>query len=140
IAKFLAEKDQQQKQLSSNLLPSNTDILSSLDLEFLEMMKAYVLNNLSDSDLSYKKICSHFGISRSVLYAKFKSLTGQGVHDFIKNIRLEESVVLLKEGRLNISQVAYAVGFNSVSYYSKSFAKRMNKSPKEFLKSVYDSE
>ena len=75
-------------------------------------------------------------VSRSVLYAKFKTLTGQGVHDYIKNIRLVESLKLLKQGRLTISQIAYEVGFNSISYYSKSFSKEMKMSPKQYQKEI----
>jgi len=56
-----------------------------------------------------------------------------GVHDFIKNIRLKKSVTLLQEGRLNISQIAYEVGFATPSYFSKSFLKHYSQTPKEYV-------
>ncbi|WP_437920353.1 hybrid sensor histidine kinase/response regulator transcription factor [Sphingobacterium sp. LRF_L2] len=131
IDKFLGQQSQRQLVLS-NAPSTIAEKIAPLDKEFLDKIREYVLANISDFDLNYKMICSNFGISRSILYAKFKTLTGQGVHDYIKNIRLDESLKLLEEGRMNISEIAYAVGFNSVSYYSKSFTKRMKKSPKVY--------
>jgi AraC-like DNA-binding protein len=72
-------------------------------------------------------------MSRSVLYAKIKSLTGQSVHEFIKSIRLKQSLKLLLEGTMNISQIALEVGFNSHSYFDKCFVKQYGVGPKEYI-------
>ena len=72
-------------------------------------------------------------MSRTVLYAKIKTLTGQSVHEFIKSIRLKRSVILLLEGKLNISQIAIEVGFNSHSYFDKCFTKHYGVGPKEYV-------
>jgi AraC-like DNA-binding protein len=72
-------------------------------------------------------------MSRSVLYAKIKSLTGQSVHEFIKSIRLKRSLKLLLDGTMNISQIALEVGFNSHSYFDKCFVKQYGMGPKEYV-------
>ncbi|KAA8484951.1 ligand-binding sensor domain-containing protein [Arcticibacter tournemirensis] len=106
---------------------------STLDREFLDKIVNYVEEHLSEPDLDHRKICELTSMSRTVLYAKFKSLTGQGVHDFIKSIRLKKALKLLQEGKLNINQVSYEVGFNTPSYFSKSFIKQYGVTPKEYV-------
>jgi len=117
---------------SDDLYPSDL-VANQLDKEFLDKIITYIEENLADPDLDNKKISELTNLSRTVLYAKFKSLTGQGVHDFIKSIRLKKGLKLLQEGRLNINQIAYEVGFNTPSYFSKSFAKQYGVSPSEYV-------
>jgi|GEM_PF-409713 len=117
---------------SEDLLPEGVNY-NKLDEEFIEKINDYVEQHINDTDLDYKKICELTAMSRTVLYAKFKALTGMGVHDFIKNIRLRKSIKLLQEGKLNISQIAYEVGFATPSYFSKSFVKKYEIGPKEYV-------
>lgn len=117
---------------SDDLYPSDL-VANQLDKEFLDKIVTYIEENLADPDLDNKKISELTNLSRTVLYAKFKSLTGQGVHDFIKSIRLKKGLKLLQEGRLNINQIAYEVGFNTPSYFSKSFIKQYGVSPSEYV-------
>ncbi len=117
---------------SDELYPSDL-VTSQLDKEFLDNIVTYIEENLAAPDLDNKKISELTNLSRTVLYAKFKSLTGQGVHDFIKSVRLKKGLKLLQEGRLNINQIAYEVGFNTPSYFSKSFTKQYGVSPSEYV-------
>lgn len=126
------EKLSQRFAQSAEIYPEGLD-LNQVDKEFLEEVIRFVEENLSEPDLDYKKICSHTAMSRTVLYAKFKTLTGQGVHDFIKSIRVKKGLQLLQEGRLNVTQIAYEVGFSTPSYFSKSFTKQFGLPPKEYL-------
>ncbi len=120
---------------SEDLLPEGISY-NKLDEEFIEKMNDYVEQHINDTDLDYKKIGELAGMSRTVLYAKFKALTGTGVHDFIKNIRLKKSIRLLQEGKLNISQIAYEVGFATPSYFTKSFVKKYEIGPKEYVQKL----
>ena len=117
---------------SDDLYPSDL-VANQMDKAFLDKIVTYIEENLADPDLDNKKISELTNLSRTVLYAKFKSLTGQGVHDFIKSIRLKKGLKLLQEGRLNINQIAYEVGFNTPSYFSKSFTKQYGVSPSEYV-------
>ena len=117
---------------SDDLYPADL-VINQLDKEFLDKIVDYIEENLADPNLDNKKISELTHLSRTVLYAKFKSLTGQGVHDFIKSIRLKKGLKLLQEGRLNINQIAYEVGFNTPSYFSKSFTKQYGLSPSEYV-------
>lgn len=118
--------------VTEQLIPDEVDFNKS-DKEFLEKMSLFIEENLDQTDLDYKKLSEHAAMSRTVLYSKFKTLTGMGVHDFIKNLRLKKALKLLQEGRMNITQIAYEVGFATPSYFSKSFAKQYKLSPKEYV-------
>jgi ligand-binding sensor domain-containing protein/DNA-binding NarL/FixJ family response regulator/nitrogen-specific signal transduction histidine kinase len=108
--------------------------INKLDEEFLISLIGVVERNISDTNLDTRLICDEIAISRSVLYAKIKSLTGQTVHEFIKAIRLKRAVFLLREGRHSISQISSEVGFASHSYFDKCFAKQYGAGPGEYLK------
>ncbi len=88
---------------------------------------------MSEPELDHRKIIELTAMSRTILYAKFKSLTGQGIHSFIKSARLKKASKLLQEGKLNINQVSYEVGFNTPSYFTKSFTTFYGLSPSEYI-------
>ena len=71
-------------------------------------------------------------MSRSNLHLKMKALTGESTNDFIKRLRFNKACTLLKEGRYNISEISYRVGFSSPSYFATSFKKRFGCLPTEY--------
>lgn len=107
--------------------------LNKPDEEFLHKLVLLIEDNITDTDLDAKRICKEMMISRTVLYAKMKTLTGQTVHEFIKTVRLKKSLTLLMEGKLSINQIASQVGFNSHSYFDKCFVKQYGVGPKEYI-------
>ncbi|HYC84248.1 MAG TPA: response regulator, partial [Chryseosolibacter sp.] len=120
---ILSETEFQKEHLSIN----------GLDEEFLKRVVVCIEQNISDASIDARTICNEVGMSRTVLYAKIKSLTGQSVHEFIKGIRLKHSLRLLMAGRLTINQVAIEVGFSSHSYFDKCFIKQYGMGPKEYV-------
>lgn len=109
---------------------------NSSDIQFMTDITQFVEDNLTNQALDAEQIIIHTALSRTVLYAKMKAITGLGVHEFIRTLRLKKSIKLLLEGELNVSQIAYEVGFNSPSYYVRSFTKQYGNSPKEYLKKL----
>jgi AraC-like DNA-binding protein len=75
-------------------------------------------------------------ISRSLLHKKLTAIVDQSAVDFITSVKLKKSALLMHEGNLNISEVAYSVGFNDPKYFSRCFKKHFGKSPSEYLKSA----
>jgi YesN/AraC family two-component response regulator len=138
IINFIQSQEKLRSRIQESILSNTTfqpeeGTLNKLDEEFLQKLVAFIEANLSDPNIDARSICEELGISRTVLYAKLKSLTGQSVHEFIKSIRLKKSITYLLEGKLNISQVALEVGFNSHSYFDKCFVKQYGIGPKEYL-------
>jgi AraC-like DNA-binding protein len=88
--------------------------------------------NLSDSDFNVEMLCQEVGISRAQLHRKMKEMTGLSTSEFIRNIRLEQAARLLKEQKVNVTQVAYAVGFSNLAHFSTIFRKHFGITPSEY--------
>ena len=99
----------------------------------MERIMKCINDNISNSDLDVSLICSEAGISRSHLHRKMKEMTGLTVHDFIQNIRMEQAARLLTEQKLNITQVAYTVGYSSQPSFSAAFRRHFGVSPTEYI-------
>ena len=119
--------------LGGNAIHPEDFAVNKRDEEFLNRLIDFINQNISNPSLDARHISEELGISRSVLYSKIKALTGQSVHEFIKSIRLKQSLKLLLEGRHTISQIALEVGFNSHSYFDKCFVKQYGVGPKEYV-------
>lgn len=107
--------------------------LKGNDDQLMERIMKSVNKHLSDSDFSVDVMCEEVGISRAHLHRKMKDMTGIPVSEFIRNIRLEQGARMLREQKLNITQVAYAVGFSNLGYFSTVFRKHFGMSPREFV-------
>ena len=95
------------------------------------IMKA-VNKNLSNSDFNVDMLTQEVGISRAQLHRKMKELTGISTSEFIRNIRLEQAARLLKEQKINVTQVAYTVGFSNLAHFSTIFRKHFGVAPSEY--------
>jgi YesN/AraC family two-component response regulator len=98
------------------------------------IMKA-VNKNLSNSDFNVDMLTQEVGISRAQLHRKMKEMTGISTSEFIRNIRLEQAARLLKEQKINITQVAYTVGFSNLAHFSTIFRKHFGVAPSEYAES-----
>lgn len=94
---------------------------TSIDKDFIQKVLTYINDNISDSDLSVEILASELHLSRSQLYRKIKSLTGQTVNEFLRKVRLKRARQILETENSNISEVCYKVGFSSPSYFTKCF-------------------
>jgi signal transduction histidine kinase/ligand-binding sensor domain-containing protein/CheY-like chemotaxis protein len=102
--------------------------------DFLNDCIVYIESRISEPELHADDLCKVIGLSKTMLYEKIKNVTGLTVNEFIKIIRLKRSVEYLKEGNKNITEIATDVGFNSLSYFTRSFVKQYGKSPSEFIR------
>ena len=110
--------------------------VTSADEKFLQKAIDFAKENLSDADLNIEKMSSTMNISRVHLYRKLKAITNQNPTEFIRTIRLKQAAYLLTQGKLNVSEIAYMVGFNSHQYFTNSFQKYFNMSPTEYIKKI----
>ncbi|WP_417361378.1 hybrid sensor histidine kinase/response regulator transcription factor [Galbibacter sp.] len=109
---------------------SNT---TSLDKEFIQKAIDYISKNIEDPNLGVESLSSHLNLSRSQVYRKIKALTNQTSNEFIRNIRLHKAKALLSSGNTTISEVSYAVGFSSSSYFTKCFKAQFGIVPTQLL-------
>ena len=98
----------------------------------MERIMRSVNKNLGDSDFSVETLTRDVGISRAQLHRKMKEMTGISTSEFIRNIRLEQAARLLREQKINVTQVAYTVGFSNLAHFSTIFRKHFGISPSEY--------
>jgi AraC-like DNA-binding protein len=117
---------QQKDKVIEKVVKGNDEIL-------MERIMKVINEHLSDSDFNVEVLTSEVGISRAQLHRKMKDMTGLPISEFIRNIRLEQAVRLLKEQKVNVTQVAYAVGFSNLAHFSTVFRKQFGVSPTEYI-------
>ena len=102
------------------------------DEVLMERIMKCINKNISDSDFNVERLTQEVGISRVQLHRKMKEMTGISTSEFIRNIRLEQAARLLKEQKINVTQVAYTVGFSNLAHFSTIFRKHFGVAPSEY--------
>jgi AraC-like DNA-binding protein len=86
----------------------------------------------SDDELSLTKVAKSVNISANHLSEKFKEVTGVNFVDYIARIRVGKARELLQDRELRVSEIAFAVGFQSLSQFNRVFKKLTRQSPSQF--------
>jgi DNA-binding response OmpR family regulator len=105
------------------------------DKQFITEALQVIEDNMSNEQFGVEMLGHELSLSRTHLFRKFKSLTGTGPNDYIRQIRLKNAANLISEGMLSISEIAYKVGFKTPANFSTSFKALYGKSPKEYRES-----
>ncbi|MCM1332535.1 MAG: response regulator [Bacteroides sp.] len=108
--------------------------ITPLDEQFINKAKKYVEENISRSDLSVEELSRALGMSRVHLYKKILKLTEKTPIEFIRILRLKRAAQYLRESQLNISEIAYKLGFNNPKYFSRYFQEEYGMPPSEYQK------
>ena len=115
--------------LSSETHLEEIDYTSQLDKEFLEKAMQIIEEELDNTEFSINDFCRILGMSRTSVYNKIKNLTDQSPNDFIRIIRLNKAMELLKSRKFTISEVSSMVGFSDPKYFSTCYKKQFGISP-----------
>ncbi len=121
------------------LEPTETAIPNA-DKLFLEKAMQIVEAHLPDPDFSVQVLVQEVGVSQSVFYRRIKSITGQSVVEFIRDVRMKRAAQLLASTPMRISEIAYQVGIEDLTYFRKTFQKRYNRSPSEYARQHRETE
>ncbi len=108
-----------------------TDVQAIPDLEdaFVLKVKIAVLEHLSDAHFGVDELCRSLAMSQSQLHRKLTALTGKNATLFIRSLRLTRAKELLTTKAMNVSEVAYEVGFDDPKYFSRVFAEEFGVAP-----------
>ena len=109
----------------------NVEVKGNNDSLMERIMKT-VNQHMQDADFNVDKLADEVGLSRTQLHRKMKEITGISTGEFIRNIRLQPAARLIREGTVNIAQVAYSVGFNNQTYFSTVFKRYYGMTPTEY--------
>ena len=114
------------KEIRSAMLRNEQDSL------FVKRLDSIVYSRLGEQDLSVDKVAGLLHLGRTIFYKKVRGTTGYTPNEYIRVIRLRKAAELLKEGEKNVSEVAYAVGFDNPYYFSKCFKEQFGMPPSQY--------
>ncbi|MEL6803704.1 MAG: ATP-binding protein, partial [Bacteroidota bacterium] len=113
----------------ANIAPTDSEPTPVIEDAFLQKLYTFVEEHLSEADLNMDRLSKGLGMSRTQVFRKLKALTGQSPTLLIRMIRLKKGKQLLSTTDLTISEVAYEVGFTSLSYFSTAFLEEFGVRP-----------
>ncbi len=138
VANILDNKRRYQSRFMADMDVESLNVVDdSLDRRFLDRLMAVVKDNYKNSEFEVADVEEALGVGRNILNQKLQSIVGQSAWQFIRTYRLNVAHDMIIKNRrsrtLNISEIAYEVGFSDPKYFSKSFSKHFGMSPRSFL-------
>lgn len=124
-------------QLKAYFLRQATIILDSIEhiasnsRAVLDVIK-FIRVNYSDKDISVNMLADHVHLTPTYLSSLFRKETGKTISEYITEVRIENSAVLLMEPRSKLDEVADRSGYNDANYFSKAFKKLKGMTPSQF--------
>jgi AraC-like DNA-binding protein len=112
-------------------LCARTNMVDDEDAQAIEKARFYFRENL-ESPLDIKDLLRQLPMSYSKFRKLFKEVTGEAPHQYHLNLRLDKARELLSTTNLNVSEVAYSLGFDSVFYFSRLFKNKNGVSPRSY--------
>jgi YesN/AraC family two-component response regulator len=133
IIKLIEQREKLQQKFSQEPGIGLTTICTTdKDKAFIDKIHSIIDTNLNNPDFSVDAFAQSTNLGRTMLYKKVKGITGYSPNEYVRIIRLKKAAELLKTTGLNVSEVAYKVGFNDPFYFSKCFKEQFSISPVQF--------
>ncbi len=129
--KLVVNKMQKDKLVESTI-EVKEEILNS-DEKIMKRVLQVIEERMSNPDFNVSMLCEETGIGSKKMLRLIKQQTGMTPVNFIRQLRLKKTAVLLEQNRFTISEVMHMVGFSHPSYFAKSFTKEFGVSPKEYM-------
>lgn len=103
---------------------------NALEKEFVDKVNEYILKNIENPNFNVDTLSEQLNMSRSKFYTKVKDATGQTPNTYIMNYKMKRAMTMLQtEPQLNISEMAYRLGFSSARYFSLCFKDHFGVTP-----------
>lgn len=135
IKNLLDQRKLLKEKFSKEINPQPDKITTNkLDDEFLQNVFASVEKHLGDEKFDSDLLAKDLFMSRMKLHRKLQAVTGEGPGEFIRSYKLKRAAQMLLEKKLSVTQIAYEVGYNSPSHFSKAFIKHFNCNPSDYTK------
>ena len=140
IANILAARETLRTKITGNVEYNYTDVKVAAPGDLKERVTEIIKKNLDNPDFSVDDLSREVGISRVHLNRRLKEIMGLSPSTLIKSTRMKQAAYLLVHEKVNISEVAYRVGFSTPSYFSSSFRDYFGMTPKEFVSKYVNSD
>ena len=134
VKKLIEGRDALQKKYSkNNQMAAQPSVFEETLDPFIEELSKFINDNISKQDLNVETMCKEMAVSRTQLHRKLTARTGMSASKFLNKWRLTKAKELLvQEKELNISEVAYQVGYNDPAYFTRLFTNHFKQSPSKF--------
>ncbi|TKG93941.1 hybrid sensor histidine kinase/response regulator [Puteibacter caeruleilacunae] len=130
IATLLENRKRIKEQLKSNSIKQISDTkINKLDREFLEKAERVIVEHMGEESFTVEELGRLVGMSRTTLYRKVKGLTGMTAIAYLRTIRLNEAMKIMKKDQTDVAIVADKVGFSDLEYFRKCFKSQFGVSP-----------
>jgi signal transduction histidine kinase/ligand-binding sensor domain-containing protein/DNA-binding response OmpR family regulator len=106
--------------------------ITSADEKFLNRAREVLEKHLTNADFSPEAFAQEMAMSRAHLNRKLRGLLGQRTSEFIRAMRLKRAAELLRQKSGSVSEIAYQVGFNHLSYFARCFKEQYGQLPHEY--------
>ncbi|WP_347840813.1 two-component regulator propeller domain-containing protein [uncultured Draconibacterium sp.] len=136
ISNLLNQRKRLQESYAKRFISKQSIDVGSLDNYFLNKINVIIEENLVNENFTVDILASEMGLSRSQLHRKLKQISNHSASEYVNMVRIKKATALLASQNFNVDEVAFKVGFNSHSYFSKCFKKIHGKTPKEYLKGL----
>lgn len=133
INSIIRNRNKLKEKFSKNINLNLSEIsITSIDEKFLIKAVKIIEENISSSEFDVNNFCKEMAMSRANIHRKIKGLTNMSTSEFIKTIRLKKAAQLIENNAGSISEIAYMVGFDNLSYFTRCFKEFYKISPSEY--------
>jgi signal transduction histidine kinase/CheY-like chemotaxis protein len=141
IAKLIEQRAVLQKRYAASapLLSPSSDPGVQIEDAFITRVNAVLMANIDKEDFGIDELCTAVHLGRTQLHSKLKALTGKSTGLYIRALRIAESVRFLADSNLNVSEVAYAVGFSDPKYFARTFKQEFGVTPSEWRENATET-
>lgn len=119
------------RQVVNALSTPDKQNFESADQAFLGKLRNVIEDNISNEKLDVYVLALALNFSTSSIHKKIKQITNKSTNQFIREYRLERAKQMIEDQHANVSEIAFSLGFNSVSYFSKSYKDYFGQNPKK---------
>jgi DNA-binding response OmpR family regulator len=137
VKNLIKIRRQLRERFSREIMLKPQDIaITPMDEVFLQKVQTVVNEHIDDENFTVEMLGHEVGMSRSQIHRKLRALVDQSASRFIRSMRLQRAVELMKKRAATISEIAYMTGFHSQAYFTTCFQDQFGCSPKAYLKNI----
>lgn len=116
---------------------NETNLKTKKYVFFINKAIDFINENLS-VDLSLENVAKYVNMSPIYFHNCFKKATGKTLHEYVEEQRITKSIHIMLNTNMTLAEIAYECGFSSQSYFNYAFKRKMNSTPKNYIKSLND--